>query len=122
MARRKNKQTRKYEPRDEFRVNYSKWANGHPNYIFGYKNGKYKSWGLTTEPNDPNPKIKLSKNPNPNDSTDSYLKLTKPFSGKTSYYGPLLENWSFADVDKSIVRHRKKQYKKSYNRGHKKRR
>ena len=34
----------------------------------------------------------------------------------------ILEGWEFSDEDKSIVRHRKKQYKKSYNRPHKKRR
>lgn len=122
MARRKNKQTRKYEPRDEFRYNNGFRSKGHPNYVFGYKNGKFKSMGLTTESNEPGPKVKLSKNPNPLDDRESYLKLTKPMTDKVEFYGDVLPGWKFADADKPIVRHRKKQYKKSYNRPHKKRR
>lgn len=122
MARRKNKQTRKYEPRDEFRMNRSPIVKGHPHYIFGYKNGKYKSLGITHSPRDEQHPIELSANPNPNDSAKAYLQLKKVHTAKTEYYGDVLDDWAFAPVDKSIVRHRKKQYKKSYNRSHKKRR
>lgn len=122
MTRKKNKQTRKYEPRDEFRMNRSPVVKGHPHYVFGFKNGKYKSLGITHSPRDDQRAVELIKNHNPKDSSKAYIQLKKIHTDKTDYYGEVLDGWSFSDEDKPIVRHRKKEYKKSYNRGHKKRR
>ena len=68
MARKK-KTTRKYIPRNEFRYNNSPHTEGHPHYVFGEKGKKYMSLGLTRQPVDGIPHIKLSKNPNPDDSS-----------------------------------------------------
>ena len=114
---RKKKPTRKYIPKNEFRMNYSPQAKGHPHFIFGRKGDKYKSLGLTTEPKDDIRHIRLSKNPNPNDSRPSYLQLTKPHTASISYYGKdVLEGWAFGSEDMPVVRHRIKKYKKSMNR------
>ena len=116
MARRK-KQTRKYIPRNEFRFNNSPYAMGHPHYIFGEKNGKYKSLGLTTSPRSDVRSVELSKNPDPLSSDYSYLQLKRVHTAKKKYYGKsALSNWRFAPEDMAVVRHRIKEYKKSYNR------
>lgn len=63
MARRKNKQSRKYIPVSEFRYNNSPLAKGHPNYVFGKtRDGKkYKSFGITHSPDSRHIAYKLSK-------------------------------------------------------------
>lgn len=60
--------------------------------------------------------MKLNRNPDPNDTRDSYLQLTKPHTANKKYYGPPLIGWSFDKEDMLIVRRRIKQYKKSFNR------
>lgn len=115
MARKK-KQSRKYEPRHEFRINNSPHAGGHPHYVFGEKNGKYKSLGLTTSPSKNIKHVKLTKNPNPNDASTSYLQIKEVHTANKKYYSSILPNWMFARDDMGIVRHRTKKYKKSYNR------
>lgn len=113
---RKKKPTRKFKPRNEFRKNHSPATIGHPNYIFGETKTKYKSFGLTSSPREEERCIKLSKNPNPNNTNDSYLKL-KVFTSKKSYVEDTpLEGWAFAKEDMPIVRHFIKKYKKSTNR------
>ena len=114
MARKK-KETRKYTPRNEFRYNDSPLAEGHPHYVFGEKNGKYKSLGLTTSPVEGIRHVKLSKNPEPNNQNDSYLQM-RVHTAKKKYYDEPLKDWEFAKEDKPIVRHRIKEYKKSTNR------
>lgn len=114
MARNK-KPTRKYKPRNEFRINNSSLAGGHPHYIFGEINGKYKSIGLTTEKNDPFKKIKLKVNPEPGNTDASYLRM-RVHTAKTKYYSKKLKGWKFSKEDMPIVRHRIKEYKKSTNR------
>lgn len=112
---RKKKETRKYVPRNEFRHNYSSLTDGHIHYVFGETKSKYKSMGLTHEPNIAYKQIRLSSNPNPSDPNPSYLEPNvKTF--KKSSYGKPLSNWSFSKEDHAIVRHYKKRYKKSYNR------
>lgn len=78
MARRKNKQSRKYIPMSEFRYNNSPLAKGHPNYVFGKtRDGKkYKSFGITHSPDSRYIAYKLSKNPNPNDKRRYLLNQT----------------------------------------------
>ena len=66
MARKRNKQTRKFKPRNEFRRNNSPLAQGHPNFVFGEtQSGKYKSLGLTTHPDDDHIHYHMSENPDP---------------------------------------------------------
>ena len=112
---RKKKDSRKYEPRNEFRVNNSPLAKGHVNYVFGETKTKYKSMGLTHTPKSNIKHIRLKQNPNPDDKRVSYLQ-PKVQTAKKSYYGKTLVGWNFCKEDQSIVRHYKKQYKKSINR------
>ena len=119
IARHK-KQTRKYTPRNEFRYNYSVVADEHPHYVFGEKNGKFKSLGLTTTHPTNVRHYHLSKNPNPKKDDDSYLLLIKPTTAGSKVYSEPLKGWTFAKEDMPVVRHRIKAYKKSYNRRPKK--
>lgn len=122
MARRKKKQSRKYIPKDEFRMNNSPIANGHPAYIFGEtRDGKkYKSFGLTTEEKDKERKIKLPDNPESNNKKNSYIRV-KPVTAKKNYYSKDTLKWNFSKKDRDIVRHLIKDYKKrAYRRKKKK--
>lgn len=114
MARKK-KPSRKYTPRNEFRINYGPRAQDHPHYIFGETKTKYKSLGLTTEPKLEHPSTKLKRNPNPVDSSDSFLQF-KVHTDKKEYYGKPLSGWSFSADDMPVVRHRIKKYKRAMNR------
>ncbi len=118
---RKNKKTRKYKPRNEFRRNNSPVAMGHPQYVFGEtKSGKYKSIGLTTHPNAEHKHYPLSENPNPKDKDKSYIQ-ERVHTAKKKFYSEPLDDWKFAKKDMAIVRHITKKYKKSTNRKAKKR-
>ena len=112
MARKK-KTTRKYKPRNFFAINHSKRARHHPGYIFGEKNGKYYSFGLTHSPKEEYPYAPLRHNPDPNDPTPSYVqkrllktpkKFIKPIPG-----------WTFHPEDWPLIRHIIKKYKKTQN-------
>lgn len=111
---RKKKPTRKYIPRNEFRYNYSPSSAGHPDYVFGEKNGKLKSLGLTHNPKKEYKSSKLDKNPNPKDSSDSYLQH-KVKTTNEKYFSDPLNDWKFSDDDMHLTRHLKKQYKKRLN-------
>ena len=113
---RKKKETRKYEPRNEFRYNLSPHAKGHPHYVFGKKGNKLKSLGLTTHPKAGIRHYELSRNPDQSDNRTSFLQLTKPHTAHEKYYSDPLNGWNFSSEDMPIVRHRIKQYKKSMNR------
>lgn len=117
MPRRKNKQSRKYIPMNEFRYSESKLYDDHPQYIFGKtRSGKYKSLGLTHNPDDKHRVIPLSKSPNPHDTDKAYIG-TNPHTLREKDLGKMPKrNWKFADKDKSIVRHIIKSYKKRTNR------
>ena len=119
MARKK-KPTSKYTPMNSFRYNFSPSAAGHPNYVFGEKNGKYKSFGLTTSPKKEFKHSKLSSNPEPNNKKDSYIQHRVITTNKKYFSEPLL-NWNFNLFDLPLVRHLKKTYKKK-SRKNKKRR
>ena len=114
MARKK-KRTRKYAPRNEFRYNNSKSAQGHPHYVFGETPTHYKSLGLTTHPKDDIPHYQLTKNPEPHNDDPSHLQF-KVHSAHKKYYGEPLKGWKFAKEDMPVVRHTIKKYKKSTNR------
>ena len=116
MARRKNKQTRKYKPRNEFRRNKSASAQGHYDYVFGETETHYKSLGLTTHPAEGYKYYPLHKNPNPNDRRKSYLKLGVRSTNKKYLDETPEKGWSFAKEDMPIVRHTIKAYKKRTNR------
>ena len=118
MAR-KRRYTKKYTPKNEFRINNSPIAKGHPAYIFGETETKYKSFGLTTEPNDRQRKIRLKSNPNPTDKRISFLRI-KPVTANKKYYSAPKSDWSFSKEDQAIVRHLKKDYKKRAYRNKKK--
>lgn len=119
MARRKNKQTRKYKPRNEFRYNNSPSGGGHKNFIFGETQNKYKSLSITSHPKSNYPYIKLCKNPQKGNNIDSYVE-TKPKTAKKSYYSKPLRGYEFSHEDRAIIRHLIKKYKKSTNRHKKK--
>lgn len=115
MARKK-KQTRKYKPRNEFFINDSPLAEGHPHYVFGETaSGKYKSLGLTTHPVESIKHVRLHKNPEPNNDEPSYLQM-RVHTAKKNYYTIPLLGWTFAKEDMPVVRHIIKAYKKSTNR------
>lgn len=115
MARKK-KPTRKYKPKNEFWINSSPLAQGHPHYVFGEtSNGKYKSLGLTTSPVDEISHVKLHKNPEPGNTSPSYLQM-RVHTAKKKYYTKPLPDWAFSKQDMYVVRHRIKKYKKSTNR------
>ncbi|MBO5010549.1 MAG: hypothetical protein J6D20_07640 [Clostridia bacterium] len=116
---RKKKTTRKYNTRNEFRYNNSKEASGHPHYIFGEKNGKYYSLGITTHPKKEHPYYTLNKSPNPNSKDKNYVQR-KIFRNKKKEYGKRQQGWSFDKSDMPIIRHITKSYKKRQNK-HKKR-
>ncbi len=113
---RKKKGTRKFTPRNEFRFNFGRRANNHPHYVFGEKNGKYKSIGLTTTYPENIKHYVLKKNPEPNNLDKAYMILGRPFTEPKSHYGQVLKGWSFHKEDMPMVRHHIKKYKKSYNR------
>lgn len=121
MARKKNKQTRKYKPKNEFRRNHGPKSHGHPNFVFGQtRSGKYKSFGLTTTPKEEYPYIPLHKNPNPNDNKQAYLE-TKVLTTNEKYFSDEFNpKWHFSILDMPIIRHLIKKYKKSTNRSKKK--
>ena len=114
IGTRKKKPTRKYTPRHEFRFNRSKRAANHPHYVFGEKDDKYISLGLTTHPKEEFKHSSLNVNPNPKDTRKSYIQH-KVFQTKKKYYGNPLNDWAFDDSDMPLIRHMKKQYKRRQN-------
>ncbi len=121
MARKKNKQTRKYKPRNEFRYGISYTTQGHPQYVFGETpSGKLKSFSITHNPSEKYPHYPLAKNPNPNDKEKAHIQ-DHVHTGRPDYYSKdTLDNWVFSKEDMPIVRQLKKRYKKSTNRNPKK--
>lgn len=112
---RKKKQTKKYKPRNEFRYNNSPVAKGHPNYIFGETETKYKSLGLTSNPKANIKNFPLKNNPDPNSDKCSYIQA-KVLTSRKDYLINILEGWEFSKEDMSIIRHIKKDYKKKCKR------
>lgn len=110
MARKK-KPTRKYEPRNEFRYNNGPEAKGHPHYVFGEKDGRYYSLGITSHPKEEYPYYSLKQSPNPKEKRPNYIQQ-KVFKTKKKYYGPKKSSWTWDAEDMHTVRHITKSYKK----------
>ncbi len=113
MARKK-KPSRKYKPRNEFRYNFSPSSAGHPDYIFGYKDGKYKSFGLTHNPKKEHKSSRLNVNPDPSDKRDSYIQH-KVKTTQERYFSDKLTGWRFDVTDWPLIRHLTKRHKKRQN-------
>ena len=111
---RKKKETRKYEPRNEIRYNFSPSSSGHPDQVFGYKNGRYKSLGLTHVPKKQYKSTLLIRNPNPKDKSPAYLQH-KVKTTQERYMSAPLKGWQIDKQDRYIVRRITKQYKKRQN-------
>ncbi len=111
---RKKKESRKYKPLDEFRYNRSPLAKGHLHYVFGEKGDNYKSLGMTHSEKNSAKKIKID-NPNSEDEKSTYLQ-ERVHTAKKTYYSDPIKGLGFSAEARSVVRHRLKQYKKSYNR------
>ena len=113
---RKSKGSRKYVPRDEFRMNDSPSVKGHPHYVFGETKNNYKSFGLTHKPSNRYRSYEMERNPEPNpkDSRPSYMQL-KVVTTKKKYLSELLSGWGLSKNDRAVVRHETKRYKKSTN-------
>lgn len=115
MARKK-KQSRKYIPMNDFRVNRLDIYGRHPQYVFGKtRNGKLKSLGLSHEQDDEHKSHKLTVNPNPNDKRDAYLGETVHTVAESAYDAQK-KGWGFSRKDRPLVRHIVKRYKKRTNR------
>ena len=115
MARKK-KQSRKYIPMDEFRVNRLDIYGQHPQYIFGKtRNGKFKSLGLSHKQDDKHKSHKLVVNPDPNDKDDAYIGETVHTVAESAYDAPK-KGWRISRKDRPLVRHIIKRYKKRTNR------
>lgn len=121
MARRKNKQSRKYIPMNEFRYSESKLYADHPQYVFGKtRSGKYKSLGLTHKPDGKHPVVFLNKNPNPRDDEKTFIGKNPHTLREKDLDEMPKHNWHFDEKDKPVVRHIIKTYKKRTNRKSKK--
>lgn len=86
----------------------------HPDYVFGKKNGRFKSFGLTHTPKAEHKSVELTGNPRPKDKKKSHLQV-KVKTTPEKYMSPPLKDWKFNSFDMGIVRHYKKKYKKSQN-------
>lgn len=121
MARKKNKQTRKYKPRNEFRYGTSYTTQGHPQFIFGETpSGKFKSFSITHNPSELYPHYPLTKNPDPMDTEQAHIQQHIHTGKPNRYSKEVLSDWSFDIKDMPAVRHVIKKYKKSTNRKPKK--
>lgn len=101
-----------YKNRNQFRYSKSKKSGYHPHYIFGEYQDKYISIGLTTHPSK-RMKVSEIKSPNPDYNGRQYIQL-KPFKMKKIAYKKKREKgWSFDKSDLPLIRHIKRQYKKS---------
>ena len=105
--------------RNEFRYNYEE---GHPEYVFQAKNGKYKAMGVTHRNETFGRKnMPLSQNPEKGKKEDSYIR-NGIISSKKKNFGAVMKNYRFADRDKANVKSKKRNYKKVVKRQRAKRR
>lgn len=107
--------SKKPSKRDEFRQKDDKEGSGHPTYIYAKVGNKFKYIGMThSEITDGIRNIKLDKNPNPEDSRDSYMRPT-PQNADAGRFGSKLKGWKLAESDKPKVEEIKRKKKKSDN-------
>ena len=114
MARKK-KPSRKYTPRSEFRYNNSKRAAGHPHYIFGEKDDKYYSLGITSHPKKEYPYFLLSKDPEPGVEEPAAVQRRVFVEKKKVYRRKTLGSWRFNAEDMPVIRHIIKAFKRGQN-------
>ena len=96
------------------RYNYSPSSAGHPDHVFGYKNGRYKSLGLTHTPKKDHKSTQLKYNPDPSDPKPSHLQH-KVKTTQERYMSPPLIGWQIHKEDRYLIRHITKKYKKRQN-------
>ena len=87
-----------------FCKNHSKKSHGHPAYVYGRFDGKYKYLGLTHSPITRGKRnVRLKKNPNPFDKKRSYVR---PFSRSDpiKYFSKKLRGWKLSRKDKCRIR------------------
>ncbi|MBO5091512.1 MAG: hypothetical protein J6C61_03420 [Clostridia bacterium] len=90
--------------KNEFRRKNMKDGKGHPTYIFAQQGNDYIFLGITHSNITKGVKnIKLEKNPNPKDSTDSYVRPKAEKHNKSSF-GKKLQGWGFSDKDKETIK------------------
>jgi hypothetical protein len=84
---------------------HGKKANsGHPAYIYAKDGDSFKYIGITHADITDNVKnIKLEKNPNPMDMSDSYIR-PKHETDKTVKFGSRYPHWNFSENDKGKVK------------------
>ncbi len=103
---------KKYKTRNQFRYSKSKLTGYHPHYIFGEDDKNYISIGLTTHPSK-NMSVSEIKSPNPNYNGKQYIQR-KPFKmRKSAYKNKREKGWAFDKKDLPLIRHIKKQYRKT---------
>ena len=94
--------------KNEFRINNSKKAKGHPTYIYAQEGNEYKFIGIThAEITEGVRNIPLEKNPEPGNKTEAYIR-PKPDKENRSRCGSKLKGWFFSDADKEKVEEVKK--------------
>lgn len=97
MCRKKSKK----EKKEEFRTCFSRKAKGHPVYIYAKVDGRYEYIGLThAEITKGMKNIPLEKNPNPNDSRQSYLRPKTDNDKETMFEKKAKKDWKFSRKDK----------------------
>ena len=103
---------KKYKTRNQFRYSKNKKAGYHPHYIFGEKDGKYLSFGMTTHPGAKFKVSELTKSPNPQNRKKQYIQHKVFKMKKGAYDKKRLKGWGFDIRDLPLIRHMKKKYKK----------
>jgi len=107
---RKKKQKNKIIPKNEFRFNYS---TGHPNYIYGETDKRYKGVGITHESETFGKKnMPLIQNPQKGKSEKAYIRNGYVSDKKSNFNKKPLKDFSFSKEDfanvKSKIRHKKR--------------
>ena len=88
------------QPRNEFRK-YKK--SGHPSYIFEKVGNEFRFLGITHSNIDKETsKIKLERNPDPEDDGDAYIK-TEVEEAKQNRFGKVKRGWELSPNDKKKV-------------------
>lgn len=104
------KKKKKIKPRNEFRYNY---ATGHPNYIYGETDKRYKGVGITHESETFGKKnMPLTKNPQKGKTDKAYIRNGYISDKKSNFRKRPLKGFEFDKSDfanvKSKIRHVKR--------------
>ena len=104
---------KKYKTRNQFRFSKNKKAVYHPHYIFGEKDDKYISLGLTTHPKKNHKVFLLNGSPGPQSGKKQYIHKKAFVMPKNNYTKKRLKGWAFSAEDMALIRYLKKKYKRS---------